>query len=392
MPPSINDLVWIDSAGYHYADYPTFLAFYQAGYRAIYGADTYLGSDSQDGQWVAVQAQAAYDEAAKGAMTYSSFAPPTAQGTGLSRLVKLSGIKRNNPGFSTVDLTLGGTAGTAIVGGIATDALGQQWAVPNTVIPGPGTIVVTATATIKGALSAQPNTITSIFTPTRGWQTVNNLAAATPGSAVESDGTLRQRQAASTALPSQTVFEATQGAVANVLGVTNVKGYENDTDVVDGNGQPANSIALVVVGGTDVNVATAIRIKKTPGTKTFGTTNVPLVDSKGVPITINFFRPTNAEIGVQVTIAELNGWTNDYLTLIQSAVSKAVLSVPIGGPVILTKLFLAAYLPSTVAFGTFNVVSILIEKNGGGFAGVDIQLGYIEVPTCDPSTDVVIIP
>jgi hypothetical protein len=80
-------LAWIDSAGYHFVDFPTMLAAYQAAYQGVYGSDVYLGADSQDGQWVTIQAQASYDMAALGAATYNSFSPVTAQGVGLARNV-----------------------------------------------------------------------------------------------------------------------------------------------------------------------------------------------------------------------------------------------------------------------------------------------------------------
>lgn len=391
---TVDDLVWIDETGYNYEDFPSFLAFFTANYQSYYGPDAYLEPDSQDGQWIASQAQAAYDTAAKGAMTYLSFSPSTAQGTGLSRLVKINGLKRDDPEFSTVDLDIVGVVGTSINEGVASDTLQQLWNLPTPiVIPMAGTITVTATAAVKGAVIGQAGTITGIFTPTRGWQTVNNPLAATIGSPVENDPTLRQRQSQSTALPSLTVLEGTVGAVADVTGVTAVQPYENDGDVVDANGLPPHSISLVVLGGLDSDVAHAIQVKKTPGTNTFGTTAVPTTDSEGVPITIRFFRPTAAVIGVQVTITELAGWTNDYEALIQQAVAAAVVAVPIGGRVILTKLFLSAYLQGTPAFGTFEIVSIELQKNGGGFAGADIPLLFNENATCDgsPAGDVVIV-
>lgn len=393
MALAVTDLVWIDSTGYNYLDFPSFLQFFTEQYKGIYGDDVYLGPDSEDGQWVAVQAQAAYDTAALAAMTYASFSPVTAQGTGLARVVKINGLEKLVASNSTVDLVIVGTAGTPIADGIAIDSLQQKWLLPASVlIPGPGTITVTATAELPGAINALPNTITSIFTPTLGWQTVNNPSAATAGSPVESDGTLRARQIVSTSLPALTVLEATIGAVENVPGVTQVKGYENDTGATDSNGIPAHTISLVVEGGTDVAAATAMRVKKTPGTRTFGTTSVALVDSKGMPITINFFRPDDAVIGARITIAELDGYSTDYAALIQTAVANAIKAVPIGGLVVLTKLFLVAYLPGTVAAGTFDVVSIELQENGGGFGTSNIQLLFKEIPRCVAGTDVVIVP
>src|SRR5271165_5773944 len=217
MATSVSDLAYIDSTGYHYADFPTFLAFVQSNFQAIYGADVYLGSDSQDGQWTTFLAQAFFDTAALGASVYNSFSPATAQGIGLSRNVKINGLSRLVASYSTDTVSVGGTAGTVILNGVAQDTLGQLWNLPASVtIPSGGTIDVTATAQNIGAVDAASSTITTIFTPTLGWQTVTNAAAATPGAPVETDAALRVRQAQSTSLPANSVFEATVGALENL--------------------------------------------------------------------------------------------------------------------------------------------------------------------------------
>jgi uncharacterized phage protein gp47/JayE len=387
----ISDLDYIDATGYHYADFPTHLAWIQDAYKEIYGTDVYLGSDSQDGQFLALLAQAFYDTAALGASIYSSFSPTTAQGVGLSRVVKINGVNRRGATHSTVEVVLVGVAGTIITGGIAVDTLQQQWSIPTTTIPLSGTITVTATAVLIGSIAALPNTITGIFTPTQGWQTVNNPAGATLGIAVESDAELRTKQAASVANPSLTVLEGTIGAVSDTLNVTKVAGYENDTGATDGNGLPPHSISIVAQGGLDTDVARAIQVHKTPGTQTYGTTTVPLTDSHGMPININFYRPTQATIGVRVTLTPLTGWTADYEALIQEAVAAAVLLTPIGGSIIITKLYVIAYLVGTPAYGSFNIVSIELKKNAGAFGTVDINLLFNEVAVCVPGTDVVIV-
>lgn len=390
---SVTDLVFIDSTGYNYQDFPAFLAFYTTGYQNIYGVDVYLGSDSQDGQWVSLQAQAAYDTAANGAATYNSFAPPTAQGTGLSRLVLLNGIQRENSSNSTVELTIVGVAFTPINNGIAIDVLQQQWALPISVtIPNSGTITVTAVAVVEGALQALPDTITNIFTPTQGWQTVNNAAAATPGAPVEPDAQLRLRQAQSTALPSQTVLEGTFAAVANVPGVIAVQDYENYTNTTDANGLPPHSISFVVEGGTDTDVAQAMQIKKTPGTDTYGTTSVPTTDSNGVPITINFFRPTNAVISIQVTLTPLASWIESNETIIAAALATYINTmIKIGGDIVLTQLYGIAYVPTSTAAGSFNIEGIELKKNSGSFSASDIQLLFNEDAVCDAATNVTFV-
>jgi uncharacterized phage protein gp47/JayE len=386
---AVSDLVYIDSTGYNYSDYPSFLLYLQTQYENIYGIDVYLGDDSQDGQFLAVLAQALYDVASLGAATYNSFAPPTAQGIGLSRLVKLNGLERLIPTSSTVDLVIVGTNGTVLTNAVAVDSLQQQWNIPTTTIPGSGTITVTATAAAPGAVAALPNTITGIFTPTNGWQSVNNPAAATEGNPVESDGALRIRQAESTAISAQTVFDATIANVSNVVGVTEVVGYENATGSTDGNGLPPHSIALVVEGGDATAIAQAIQVKKTPGTQTDGTTSVTLTDSNGMPITINFYVPTSATISAEVTVVTGTGWNSGTIALIQAAMASAISAYAIGSTIILTQLYASDYLYGTPQAGTFTVVSIELEKNSGGFAASNITLDFNEIPIC-ASTNVTV--
>ena len=393
---NVSDLVFIDSTGYNFSDFPAFLAWLQAGYQAIYGADVYLGADSQDGQFVAILAQAFYDTAALGASVYNSFSPVTAQGVGLSRNVKINGLSRLVPSFSTVTLTIVGTAGTVITNGVAQDILSQQWVLPTTVtIPGGGTIDVTATSFVVGDITADVNTITTIFTPTLGWQTVNNAAAATPGAPVESDAALRVRQSISTSIPAQTVFDATLGAVSNLPGVTAVQGYENFTDITDGNGLPPHSICVVVSGGTSIAICQTILDYKTPGTNTYGGTSELVYDSRGLPLEISYQMSVAAEIGVQVTVVEGTGWSSDYIAEIQNAVAAIINANGIGNVIRYTTLFAPAYLNGTsegpAPANAYIISTIEIKKNAGSFAAMDITLNFDEQPVCNPSIDVVIV-
>lgn len=387
----ITDLVYIDDTGYHFEDYPAFLAWLQDQYRAIYGADVYLESDSQDGQFLAILAKAFYDTAALGGSVYNSFSPVTAQGAGLSRNVKINGLGRRVPSNSTVELTVVGQAGTVITGGIAIDALQQKWLLPVTTIPGGGSVNCTAVAENEGAVAAAPDTITTIFTPTRGWQTVNNAAAATLGSPVETDAELRVRQAISTANPSLTVFDGTVGGVADLAGVTKVRGYENDTDSTDGNGIPSHSISLVVVGGDDVEICQEIALHKTPGTGTFGDTSETVYDAHGMPLEIEFERSVTATISGEITISTGTGWSSEYEALIQQAVADVINAGQIGATILLTKLYAPAYLIGTPAGLTFDIASIEIEKNSDGLAAANIELDWDENPVCDPADINVVI-
>lgn len=388
----LTDLVYIDETGYHFADYPAFLTWLTDQYRAIYGADVYLEADSQDGQLLAVFAKALYDSAALGASIYNSYSPVTAQGVGLSRNVKINGLTRRIPTNSTVDLDIVGQEGTVLTNAVAIDTLGQKWDIPDaTTIPGDGTITVTATAQVEGLINAEADTVTGIFTPTLGWQTVNNPSAASPGEPVETDAELRSRQALSTANPSLTVFEGTVGAVANLTGVTAVRGYENDTGSTDANGIPAHTFTLMVLGGDVEEIAQTIADHKTPGTGTDGDTSTIVYDSHGMPLDIKFTRPTQALVTVRITIAADTGWTTDFETEIAAAVALVVNDFSIGNPVLITRLFSPAYLFGASPSLTYDIVTIELKKNAGSFAATNVAIDFDEYPFCDPTTDVIFV-
>lgn len=387
----ISDLVFIDSTGYHFADFPTFLTWIQDQYRSIYGAEVYLESDSQDGQFLAVLAQAFFDTASVGASVFNSFSPVTGQGVGLSRTVKINGLGRQVPSNSTVDLTIVGQAGTVITGGIAQDTLQQKWDIPTTTIPGGGTIVVTAVAEDLGAITAAANTVTTIFTPTLGWQTVNNVAAATPGAPVETDAQLRIRQSKSTADPSLTVLDGTTGGIANLPGVQKVQPYENDTEITDANSIPAHSICMVVLGGDTTDICNEIALHKTPGTGTFGDTSETVYDAHGMPLLIAFQRAVPASIQATVTVTANLAWSTDFEALIQDAVAAIINGDDIGETVVYTRLFAPASLIGTPAYGSFDIDTLEIGKNSGMQSAANVTLDFDEVATCDPTVDVTVI-
>lgn len=375
----ITDLAFIDSTGYHFSDYPAFLEFIKGKYREIYGADVYLEADSQDGQFLAILAKAFFDTAALGGSVFNSFSPVTAQGVGLSRNVKINGLNRRAATNSTVDLTIVGAAGTQINNGVATDSIEQKWDLPAIVIiPGPGTIIVTGTAQVAGALIAEPGTINKIFTPTLGWQTVNNVSAATTGVPVETDAVLRLRQKVSTANPSLTVFDGTIGALENLTGVTAVRGYENDTSFVDSNLIPAHTISCIVEGGDVTEICQTIQLHKTPGTGTYGDVSEIVFDPHDMPLLISFFRPVLVPITVDITLDVGPGYTSNYSTMIKTAVADFINNIGIGNDVEITKIYVPAYLAGTPAFNTFDITDL--QLNGGS---VNIDILFKEKATCD---------
>lgn len=380
----------IDENGILKPDYADVLSYLETEFRGIYGEDIYIDPDSQDGQMLAIFAAAIDDANAMSVQVYNAFSPSSARGVGLSSVVKINGIKRLVASYSTVDLLIVGQAGTTITGGIAQDAGGTQWLLPPVVIiPSDGDITVTATAKDAGAVLAGANTITTIGTPTRGWQSVNNPSAATVGAPVELDGALRRRQTVSTALPSRTVFEGTIGAIASLPGVVRYRGYENDTSTTDSNGLPAHSISIVVDGGDAQAIGEAIAAKKTPGTGTYGTTEVDVVDEYGVLRTIRFYRPTDATIKVAINLTALPGYTAAIEAQIKQAIVDWLNSLAIGESVEWAEVFVPANLALATGSKTYKISALTIAKNAGPAGTADLAIAFNEAATA-ALTDVTI--
>ncbi|MGH8786839.1 MAG: baseplate J/gp47 family protein [Cupriavidus necator] len=377
----------INAAGITAPTYAEILEYLKAQYRSIYGPDVYLEADSQDGQLLAVFASSINDANAVAITIYNSFSPATAQGAALSSNVKINGINRHASSYSTVDLLLVGQAGTTITNGVAKDGNGVKWALPTSVtIPPAGEITVTATCQTIGAMSAPAGSITQIGTPTLGWQTVTNPSDAAAGAPVEPDAALRQRQTVSTALPSLTVLDGIIGAVASLTGVTRWAAYENDTDATDANGIPEHSISLVVEGGDATAIAQAIANKKTPGSGTYGTTSVVVLDVYGRPITIRFYRPSNAAITATANIKALAGYSTQVGDGIKQAISDYVNGVAIGGGLSGSVEWADAITAANSVGGgvTFKLTGLTLSGPGGG-GTPDVALAFNQAASCTPA-------
>jgi hypothetical protein len=349
-------------------------------YTGIFGADSYLGNDSQDGQYIGALAKAFTDIGAAAVTVYNAQSPATGQGNGLSSNVKINGLQRKTPSPSTAPVTVVGVATTVITNGlIGPDVNGNVWSLPASVtIPASGTVTVTATCLTTGAIAAAAGTITKIKTPVFGWQTVTN-AAATVGEPVETDAALRVRQSQSTALPSVTVFDGIVAAIKQVAGVTRAKGYENPTSAADANGIPANTLAFVVEGGADADIRAAIASKIPPGIPTFGSVTGTVTSANGSTRVINFNRPTAANIDVVITVKALTGWSASSMEPVIAQADAAFLnSQDIGSTINFTLLVGPAYVPSLAGF--YRITGMTIAKNGGGAGTAEIALAYNEAP------------
>lgn len=375
----------VTASGISAPDYQTILGTITEYFQQIYGTDAYLYPDSKDGQMVALVALAVHDANNTAIQVYNSFSPSSGMKDALTRNVKINGIVRKAATKSTVDVTLTGTAGTTITNGSVKDANGIIWNLPTSVtIDVGGSVTVTATCANSGAVAAVAGSITKINTPTRGWTAVSNPNAATVGSAVETDAQLRVRQAQSVAIPALTPFEAVDGAIANVTGVTRHKLYENDTRLVDSNGIPAHSIAAIVDGGDAQAIAQIIRGKKGQGVSTFGSTTITVPDKYDNPHAISFSRPVNVPIYVAITLKVFTGYTTQIGNQIKQAIADYINSLKIGDDVLLSRLYSPANL-GVVSGGNakyYDINALAIGKKAGAVSATNVVIAFNESASC----------
>jgi len=362
----------IDATGLIRDRLDTIVANLQAGYRAIYGQDIDLNSESEDGQLSVIFSEALSDTAQILEQVLAARSPAGAMGAALSRLVLLNGIQRNEASYSTANVTYTGTPGTVIPAGSLVDSTATppaHFQTVNAVTIGlNGTALGTVRATTTGPVFGDSGTISVIKTPIAGWTAITNSAGVILGSNQESDAALRIRRALSTAIASQSLVDGLYAAVANVSGVSEARVFENRTGSPiarsGGADLPPNSIQVIVQGGADADIARAIWLHASAGVTMVGGTSASVVDSQGIAQAIPFDRPGSslifADVLVRVSLAAQSLLTTDLVDKVTSGLADfGNADAGIGKPVIYGSLFAPVTKILSDAFkGDATVISV----------------------------------
>jgi len=289
------------------------LAEYMDRLRAAYLAidpDWNIEPESPDGQKLAIDAEllANLDEAVIHA--YHSVDPNSAVGQQLDRIAQFAAITRQAATPSTAIVTFQGVEGAQIpvgtqVRNAATDTL---WATEEPVTIEGGSATVGVSCETPGPEPASVGALSVLASPISGVQSVTNEQAASLGRSRESDVLFRVRRNRSVAGPSNNQVESMYAGLANLDGVNRVRIYENDENVVDGNGLSPHSIAIFVDGGDVDELGQAIAVRKNPGCGLNASSDIPnkvqlgLTTPRGSPLTVTFFRPESVTGYVRVEL------------------------------------------------------------------------------------------
>lgn len=236
-----------------------------------------------------------------------------------------------------------------------------------------------------GAINPSVGSVSQIVTTYAGWSAVKNNMAASVGRPAETDTALRQRWSSSVYSRSSAMVESIQAALLDVDGVTAAKVYENTSDSADSDGRPPHSTESVVVGGSSIDIASAIFSRRVGGIDTFGSASDTVTDSQGVPHTIKFNRPEEVMIWLKIVIGD-----NPDETLPAAAMQEILEAVlakgkaqTIGQDVILQRYFSTIF-SATTGVGYINITACS-GSTAGTYSASNISINSRQIAVFDKS-------
>ncbi len=299
-----------------------------AGKKDIYGQEINVDQNTPDGQSINIDAQAIQDLKELIVQVYNTFDPDQAQGVNLDERAAINNIKRNGASYTFTDVSIVVDRAINLVGlddttedtpadEISTDVYtiadnaGNQFVLKDSqTIASAGTYVVSFRAKDIGEISTVINTIVTPITILLGIISVNNpTSAEITGINGESDADLRIRRSASIALGSIGFIESMRSGLNNVTDLQDQLVLENITSSTDSDGIPPHSYWIIVLGGSDTDVAEVIYNKRSGGTNFKGSeiVNVPEVD--GGEFTVKFDRAINEDLYIEFNVQNITGST-----------------------------------------------------------------------------------
>ena len=285
-------------------------------FKAIYGDDINVDSNSPDGQQINILAQVKVDMLDTARQVYNSFSPSKAVGKVLDQRIEITGLERDGVTYTIINVSLTLTViktldgqDNAVIPFTVTDSTGNKYylqtgqtlgaGVHNNVLfisAVPGNVLVT----IAGGLT--------IATPVAGVTAAySSTPVAQQGQDEERDLALRLRQQSSVSNPAQGWLDAIQGSLKAIVGVTDAKVYENNfrTTTVDGSAIPGNTMWAIVAGGANVDIADVIYRKRNAGCGMKGSVDVAVTQVNDTVIDILFDRPTAVPLYIAITVGGL---------------------------------------------------------------------------------------
>ena len=325
---------YVDSTGYRAPRASDFRTLIRADVEASWGVAIDWNSDTLLSGLVDAIATRLGTLGEASQAVYDAMQIANATGQQLTNLCQLVGIPRLGATYSQVTMTLTGTAGAIVPGGLIVQGGGTdgraRWVLADTVtLDGAGTGSGVAVAEEAGAVSADSGTVTLIATPTAGLLSVTNADPATVGDNEETDAELRRRRQASLQQQGAHSLNAIRASLLSLSGISAAACIDNpsaSTATVQGLSLTAWSVAAVVLPSTltDAQItelAKSLYSQVPAGLQLSGDQTATVTGADGYARTVRWFYGSEVTVDVDVVLNLKSGYE---LADVQAEVEAAI--------------------------------------------------------------------
>lgn len=267
------DYQYINTTGVIVPDTAPILAEVQTEYRAVFGADLAVTSDTPQGVLITAEALARVQEVNNNAALANQINPTIAGGVFLDAILALTGMQRT-PATRTIvsGVSLTGVASTVISAGsqarTSAGDLFETQALATLDINGEATVDFQSVE--YGPVPCAADALDTIVTNILGWETVNNEVAGVLGATTQSDQAARALRTNTLGFQGVALPIAVTSALYAVPDVTSLSFLENY------NADPMGMIIHVTDGATLDDTTWSL---STTGSIIVGSTNMDFIES-----------------------------------------------------------------------------------------------------------------
>lgn len=308
----------------------------QNEYQDALGENLSLEDSTPQGRLIDIETDARTGVLENNALVANLFNIKMSYGIALDALGANFGLERNAAASSSVTATITGVNGTVIpANSQASTQTGNLFYAENDItIPESGMINATFLSVERGAIPCPAGSLTKIIDGTLGWETITNEAAATLGTARESDASFKQKFAENGIYTGNSFVADYQNALNKVENLKSNVVYDNGTDetvIVDTVSIAPHSVYVSVDGGTNQDVANAIFGRKSSGSNYTGNTTVTVYDPVyNLPYTVKFDRAAEVQTYHRATISVGTSSAADPVEAVQNAIYEYVNNLKVG--------------------------------------------------------------
>ena len=191
---------------------------------------------------------------------------------------------------------------------------------------GVGEVIASFTCTELSDYVAPIGTINKIVTVVEGVERVENIAEAKKALFEESDEALFNRCIYFGSTSKNASFKSILANVANINGVARVGGAENYDDkpkMVKGVEIPPHSIAVIVDGGTNREIAEAMFNSRATGCGMIGNTEVIIEDNRN-EYSYKFFRPEPVKLRIVIEVKEGRNYRTEFARITKDNINDVI--------------------------------------------------------------------